>query len=199
MQDRGTAKTVTGGPVDRILWQRLDRPGLEWCEIRRRADETLVNGIALVADAGMPYRIEYTIEIDAAGRTRRAVIRPTGTPKTTIALEADEEGRWVENGVPIPDVAGCLDVDLGFSPMTNSLPIWRLRLAPGETREIRAAWVRFPELTVALLRQTYERAAESTYLYRSDGFEARLTVDDEGIVEGYGAYWRAVARQRGTG
>jgi hypothetical protein len=48
---------------------------MEWCEIRRGAEKTLVGGIALVADAGAPYRIEYTIEIDAAGRTRRAVIR----------------------------------------------------------------------------------------------------------------------------
>jgi hypothetical protein len=144
----------------------------------------------------MPYRIEYAIELDAVGRTRRAVIRPVGPSKSVIELQADEDGRWVEKGVPAPILDGCLDVDLGFSPMTNSLPIWRLGLAPGETRAIRAAWVRFPDFTVEVLRQTYERTAEGTYVYRSDGFEARLLVDAEGIVEEYGAYWRAVARQR---
>jgi len=141
---------VTNGPVDRILWQRLDKPGLEWCEISRSPDRTQVAGVALVAHAGVPYRIEYAI----------------------------------------------VDVDLGFSPMTNSLPIWRLGLAPGETRAIRAAWVRFPEFTVEVLRQTYERADQFTYLYRSDGFEASLSIDNEGIVEEYGSYWRVVARQR---
>lgn len=81
--------------------------------------------------------------------------------------------------------------------MTNSLPIWRLRLAPGQTGAIRAAWVRFPDFTLEVLRQTYERTDESTDLYRSDGFEARLRVDHEGIVEEYGSYWCPVARRRG--
>jgi hypothetical protein len=57
--------------------------------------------------------------------------------------------------------------------------------------------VRFPDFTLEVLRQTYERTTEPTYLYRSDGFEARLRVDHEGIVEEYGSYWRTVARQRG--
>ena len=187
---------MTNGPVDRILWQRLDKPGLEWCEISRSPDRTQVAGVALVAHAGVPYRIEYAIETDAAGRTRRAVIRPAGTTESTIELKADDDGRWSMDGVATPDLAGCLDVDLGFSPMTNSLPIWRLGLAPGETRAIRAAWVRFPEFTVEVLRQTYERADQFTYLYRSDGFEASLSIDNEGIVEEYGSYWRVVARQR---
>jgi hypothetical protein len=188
---------MTSGSVDRILWQRLDKPGLEWCEIRRTPGQTLVGGTALIADAGKPYRVEYTIEIDAAGRTRRAGIVPTGMSQAVIELVCDEGGRWVMNGAPMPDITGCLDVDLGFSPMTNSLPIWRLRLVPGDVSAIRAAWVRFPELTVELLPQTYERTSASTYRYRSDGFEAVLSVGHDGIVEEYGSYWRAVARQRG--
>lgn len=185
---------MASAPLDRILWQRLDMPGLEWCEIRRGSDETQISGVTLVAKAGTPYRIEYAIEIDAARRTRLVVVRPTGTPKRALELRADEGGRWLENGVAVPALDGCIDVDLGFSPMTNSLPIWRLGLAPGETREVRAAWVRFPEFTVEVLRQTYERNSPSTYVYRSDGFEATLRVDADGIVEEYGSYWRAVAR-----
>jgi hypothetical protein len=185
---------MASAPLDRILWQRLDMPGLEWCEIRRTANGTRVGGVVLVASTGTPYRIEYSIEIDPAGRTRVVVIRPTGTAKGALELRTDEGGRWLENGAAAPTLDGCIDVDLGFTPMTNSLPIWRLGLVPGETREIRAAWVRFPEFTVEMLRQTYERTSASTYVYRSDGFEARLVVDANGIVEEYGSYWRVVAR-----
>jgi uncharacterized protein len=187
---------VASPPLHRILWQRLDMPGLEWCEVRHGPDGTHVGGVALVAHERTPYRIDYAIEVDRGGRTRRAVISPTGAPKAALDLRADEGGRWLENGVAAPALAGCLDVDLGFSPITNSLPIWRLGLAPGETREIRAAWVRFPGFSVEVLRQTYERTDASTYVYRSDGFEARLRVDPDGIVEEYPSYWRAVARQR---
>jgi uncharacterized protein len=187
---------VASAPLDRILWQRLDTPGLEWCEIRRTPDGTQVDGVAIVAEAGTPYRIEYAIEVDSAGRTRRAVVRPRGTRKDALELRAGEGGRWLVNGAATPRLDGCIDVDLGFSPMTNSLPIWRLGLAAGESRGIRAAWVRFPEFKVEALRQTYERTGEATYVYRSDGFEARLRVDQDGIVEEYGTYWRAVARER---
>jgi hypothetical protein len=62
---------VTNGPVDRILWQRLDKPGLERCEIRRQPDETLVAGIALVAEAETPYRIDYTITTGSSKSTDR--------------------------------------------------------------------------------------------------------------------------------
>jgi uncharacterized protein len=186
---------VASPPLHRILWQRLDMPGLEWCEIRRGPDGTQVDGVTLVATAGMAHRIEYAIEIDSAGRTRRAVIRPIRMANGPLELRSDEDGHWIQNGAAVPRLAGCLDVDLGFSPMTNSLPIWRLGLAPGETREVRAAWVRFPEFTVEALRQTYERTAASTYVYRSDDFEAQLRVDADGIVEDYPSYWRAVAHQ----
>jgi uncharacterized protein len=180
--------------LDRILWQRLDMPGLEWCEIRRAIEGAHVDGVALVAQAETPYRLEYAIEIDSGGQTRRAVVRPIGMPRGALDLQADAGGHWLQNGAAVPRLTGCLDVDLGFSPMTNSLPIWRLGLAVGDTRDIRAAWVRFPEFTVDVLRQTYERKAESIYIYRSDGFEARLTVDADGIVEEYGSYWRLLAR-----
>ena len=179
---------------DRILWQRFDTPGLEWCEVRRASDGTRVSGVALVADGGVPHRIDYALEVDAAGRTRRVAIRRPDV--TMLELEADPDGRWAVNGTTTPRLAGCVDVDLGFSPMTNSLPIWRLGLAVGETRRIQAAWVRFPDFTIAALPQTYERTGELTYSYRSDGFEAPLRVDAEGIVEEYGTYWRVVARHR---
>jgi hypothetical protein len=38
---------------------------------------------------------------------------------------------------------GCLDIDLGFSPSTNLLPIRRLTLAVGEAATVRAAWLPF--------------------------------------------------------
>ena len=37
--------------------------------------------------------------------------------------------------------------------------------------------------------QTYTRLDESTYRYASGTFEAELTVDDDGLVAGYGV-WR---------
>jgi hypothetical protein len=92
-----------------------------------------------------------------------------------------------------PPPAGCLDVDLGFTPSTNLLAVRRLALSVGEERSTRAAWLRFPELRFEPLTQLYRREAEHLYRYESDGgrFVASLEVDGFGLVARYGDYWIA--------
>jgi hypothetical protein len=95
----------------------------------------------------------------------------------------------------MPLLQGCVDVDLGFSPSTNLLPIRRLNLAIGSRASVRAAWVRFPELTLEVLEQAYTRVGESTYLYESAGgtFRRELSVNALGFVLEYPDFWRAEA------
>ena len=60
----------------------------------------------------------------------------------------------------------------------------------GSSKTIKAAWVRFPELTVVKADQTYTRLDEFTYRYASGDFEAELTVDDENLVAAYAEWAR---------
>jgi len=87
----------------------------------------------------------------------------------------------------------CIDVDLEWSPSTNTLPIRRLALAIGESKSVSAAWVRFPSLEVQRLDQTYERLEDRRYRYRSGRFTADLALDQDGMVLQYGVNWNAVA------
>ena len=66
-------------------------------------------------------------------------------------------------------------------------------IAPGETRAVAAAWIRFPSLEVERLDQSYERLDERRYRYRSGLFTADLLVDDDAMVLQYGVNWKAVA------
>jgi hypothetical protein len=108
--------------------------------------------------------------------------------ESVLELSADGVGGWSADGVE-----GCLDVDLGFTPATNTLPIRRGELAVGEAFDLDAAWVRFPALTLERLSQRYERLADDRYLYSSDGFRAELVVDAHGLVLEYEGFWRAIA------
>ena len=102
-----------------------------------------------------------------------------------------EEGRWYVDGVEREAIRGCVDVDLAWSPSTNTLPIRRLDFPVGEDRAMTAAWVRFPELTLEPLAQEYRRLAERRYRYSSAGgsFVAELEVDEQGLVATYGQIW----------
>ena len=180
------------GEVVAALWRRLDRAGLDAVRMERRGAEWRLAGTALVVDAGRPCRLDYEVTCDDAWRTRRTVVTGwLGVERVSITIDADGEGRWRRDGEPQPQVAGCLDVDLGFTPATNTLPVRRLALPVGASAPVRAAWLRFPELTLEALEQTYTRTADSAYRYESAGgrFVAPLEVSASGLVTRYGAYW----------
>jgi hypothetical protein len=113
-----------------------------------------------------------------------------GTRTIEILVERTASGDWRLNGREVPEVAGCIDIDLNFSPSTNLLPIRRLRLAVGQTAPIRAAWLRFPSFVLEPLDQCYTRIDPTTYRYESaGGFVAPVTVDDTGLAIDYGDIW----------
>jgi uncharacterized protein len=176
----------------RVSWHRSDEtPSDEQCTITVRDSGLSLVGTVLGADGGIPFRVEYRVLTDAAGATTAVHVRDLrGFHQRTLTLTRDAKGNWTVDGVPQRALKGCLDVDLGCSPSTNTLPIRRLRLGAGASREIRAAWVRFPALTVEAAGQAYTRLDEFTYRYASGTFEADLVVDEDGVVAQYAAWQR---------
>ena len=175
-----------------VLWRRLDLPGHESCRVSpiRRGWE--LSGSAVFTHEDQPCRLDYAVDCGPDWKTRST--RITGwAGHRRIALEAnrDATGLWYLNGSEAPDVEGCLDVDLGFSPSTNLMPIRRLSLEVGESAEVQAAWLPFPKLEFQLLPQRYTRLSESTYRYESAGgrFVRDLTVDEHGLVISYPGIW----------
>ena len=83
-----------------------------------------------------------------------------------------------------PEYSDCVDVDLSFTPATNTLPIRRLGLEIGEEAEIPVVWLVWPELSVQRVLQRYTRLGEDRYRYTQDEFEAELAVDRQGLVIG---------------
>ncbi|MBU2090736.1 MAG: putative glycolipid-binding domain-containing protein [Alphaproteobacteria bacterium] len=180
-----------------LMWRRiLDEASFEQASVRMDPDGIEIAGTALLAEAGAPLRIDYRLTCDAGWITRRVEATQSFQGRTrTLTLDHDGQGQWRRDGTPAPQLDGCLDVDLGISPATNALPINRLRLAVGETREIRAAWVLFPEFAVKPAAQSYERLGEGLYRYRGldSDFQAEVAVDEAGFPTDYGTIWRRIA------
>lgn len=176
----------------RVSWRRSDEVRAdEQCTISLRDSGLSLVGTVLGAEDGVPLRIEYRVLADAAGATTAVHLRDLrGFTQRTLTLTRDGKGAWTADGVAAKGLRGCIDVDLGCSPSTNTLPIRRLRLGIGGSKSIQAAWVRFPELTVEKQKQTYTRLDEFTYRYASGTFEAELVVDDDGVVAQYAAWER---------
>jgi hypothetical protein len=183
----------------RVAWRRSDEIETdEHCTLIVRDSGLSMVGTVLGAESGVPVRIEYRVLTDAAGLTTAAHVRDLrGFETRTLALERDAKGNWTVDGRQVRGLKGCTDVDLGCSPSTNTLPIRRLRLAPGKSSTIKAAWVRFPELVVVKAAQTYTRLDQFTWRYAGESYESELTVDDDGLVAVY-ADWRRTGLAMGS-
>ncbi len=182
----------------RVTWRRSDEVETdELCTLAVRDNGLSLVGTLIGTELGLPVRVEYQVLADRAGLTTAAHVRDLrGFDTRTITVERDAKGGWTIDGTPAKELKGCTDIDLGCSPSTNTLPIRRLRLAIGKSETIKAAWLRFPELRVVKASQTYRRLDEFTYRYSSTGFEAELTVDDDGLVTDYAA-WRRTGYSSG--
>jgi hypothetical protein len=179
-----------------ILWRRLDQPGHEAARLSFQDPSWQLTGSAVFAEQQQPCRLDYRLVCDATWQTRSATVSGwVGHRKIAIEVAVDSVQRWWVNGTECPGVAGCIDLDLNFSPVTNMLPIRRLELAVGQATEVRAAWLRFPSFALEPLRQTYRRIAVATYRYGAGGgtFVRDLTVNAAGFVTSYPDFWECEA------
>jgi uncharacterized protein len=176
-----------------ILWRRLDQPGHDSAFLSEDATGAVIEGTAVFSELRQPCRLDYRVVCDAAWRTVSA--RVTGwldTRTVDARIGVDTARKWTLNGRSCPDLQGCDDVDLSFTPATNLLPIRRSRLAVGAKASVRAAWLRFPGMSLELLDQTYERISESRYRYesRAGSFVAVLETNAVGLVTHYPGLWQ---------
>jgi uncharacterized protein len=179
-----------------ILWRRLDEPGHDSARLVFHDGQWHLTGTAVFVEAREPCRLDYRVVCDASWRTMAASVAGwLGNRAISIELRADSAGHWHLNDADCPAVAGCLDVDLSFTPATNLLPIRRLALPIGEKAAVRSAWLTFPALTLEPLDQLYRRTHVSTYAYESNrgSFSTELEVNGDGFVTVYPNLWEAEA------
>lgn len=179
-----------------ILWRRLDLPGHEVARLAQLDDDWELSGSAVFAHEQRPCALNYRIVCDAQWQTQAAYVSGiVGHEPVALHAEVSAQHRWRLNGVDQPALDGCVDLDLGFSPSTNLLPIRRLSLKRGESAEVRAAWLPFPALAFEVLPQVYRREDAMTYRYESgDGaFIRELKVNEAGFVTHYPGLWQVEA------
>lgn len=179
-----------------VVWTPWDGPGMEHLSLHPAADggvraESMVLGVT----DGQPFSVRYRLEADADWQVRR-LSGDDPHVGTRIDLRSDGNGNWSHpDGASVADLAGCIDVDIAVTPYTNTLPIRRLNLQLGESREIAVVYIDAPSLEVSVEKQRYT-CLEPDRRYRFEsvdgGFTADLPVDDEGVVLDYPGLFRRV-------
>jgi uncharacterized protein len=179
-----------------ILWHCASLASSEYASLSNHDNGHRLQGLTVMPLEGRPCHIEYAVAVDVAWLPNFVTATiTTPTQIRTRHLERDANGHWRLDGDVAAYLDGCTDVDLGWTPATNTVPIRRLDLAVGHTETISAAWIRFPELDVVVSPQRYSRLADDCWRYQSGQYDFALTTDvATGLVLAYGDdLWRAVA------
>ena len=133
---------------------------------------------------------------DAVWQTRAARVDGfLGLRELHYVIERDATGQWTLNGEVQRDVAGLVDVDLGFTPASNLLAIRRFDLGVGQATSAPAAYLTFPELRLTRLEQSYRRVDKLRYAYAAPlfSYDDILEVSPAGFVLDYPGLWTSVA------
>jgi hypothetical protein len=141
-----------------IVWSGVDAPRMEISRVDVRGDELVADGTQI----GLAYELRYRLE---GGVLELQVVG--GASARVEPREADF-------------------VDLGFSPLTNTLPLLRDGLhRGGGPRDYVMALVDVPSLEISMSKQRYEPIGPDAVRFRSGDFEAVLELDDDGFVRRY--------------
>ncbi|WP_433698968.1 putative glycolipid-binding domain-containing protein [Nocardiopsis sp. CA-288880] len=178
-------------------WARTDVPeGLGLGTLLPEPDGYRLEAGETVVEGEERFFTRFTVRTDLAWATREVRTEVVSGRGTTVVALTAQGGHWFDDkGNPLPGLVGCLDVDVAATPLTNTLPIRRLGLRPGEYRDIQVVWIDIPSLRVRRVRQRYTRhVAEGgleRYTYRDPLHgEYRLSVDGHGVVVDYERFAR---------
>jgi len=177
----------------RVIWKRLDVVGHDACRIALKDGTWHIDGTAVFAHAEGPARLAYRVQCSADWTTQSAEVEGwVGARDLRLAIERDDAGRWMLDRTPRPDLDGFSDVDLGFTPATNTNAIRRMDLEIGGEAQTTAAWLDTDDWTIKGLPQIYRRDGRDTFAYASPthDYHAMLHIDTFGIVTDYPGLWR---------
>lgn len=143
---------------------------------------------------GMAAHLAYQVTCDREWRSQRGQVRGwLGVETVDLTVARTAEGAWMLDGSVVPGLESCPDLDLGFTPATNVIPLRRLRLNEGQAADAPAAWLDMAAVTLQRLPQRYERRSETAYWYETPTtrYAGLLEVTPVGFVRLYPGLWEA--------
>lgn len=184
-----------------IMWTPWSEPGMEHLHLLQQDGNILADSIVVGVSNRIPFRLHYEITCDSHWKVKELSLTLLSSNRKSIKIRADGQGHWsTHRGDPVSSLDGCIDVDISATPFTNTLPIRRLELKPGQSAELLVAYVLIPEMDLMTDGQRYTclelNAHGGLYRYESldSDFSADLRVDSDGIVIDYPGLFNSVWR-----
>lgn len=171
-----------------IRWETVNNFGAEHLTLQSTASGFLAQSVIIGSQNNVEFGVHYRIVLDQEWKVRLVELKSTDYQEPTI-LRSDGQGHWQsDKGAALPELDGCIDVDISLTPFTNTLPIRRLQLSHDASEKIKVVYFPFPSFEPRPDEQRYTCLEEGRrYLY--EGLERHrrkeLLVDEDRIVIDY--------------
>jgi len=179
-----------------LFWRRTDVVGLERMALDITPDGVSADSTILCTEDG-GFRLDHRWRLTPDWRALSLSIEHWGVAGHDRLDIERIEGGWSVNGMRRPDLDGADEPDLSVTPFCNTFPIRRTPEEAGQSLSLDTCYVDAAAMTVARSRQRYDRLGPRQFRYvdlgLSAGFEAELTVDDQGLVLRYEHLFERIA------
>ncbi|HEY7459881.1 MAG TPA: putative glycolipid-binding domain-containing protein [Xanthobacteraceae bacterium] len=168
-----------------VRWRPLQGVGLEYLTLAPENGAIVARAVTIGTFEGKPFGARYKVVCDANWTFRE--LKLDAVNGVTLCLSSDGHGHWTDaHGQQLSGFETCIDIDLGGSPFTNTLPIRRLDLDQGDgPMELSMLYVPFDTFEPFVDGQRYScLQSRRRYRYEAvDGaFVGELVVDEDGLV-----------------
>ncbi len=178
-------------PID-IHWKSKEYNSEEHCSIEITESGIIVSSEIKAEFENRLFSLTYSIHCNPQWETiffemHQEPRWPSGDIQARHHYTADGKGHWFKDGKPAHALTGCIDIDIVLTPLTNTLPVRRLKLDPNEQRQIQVLYVDVLEGTITSVYQRYTKLRQNVYKFETvpNDFEADIIFDDNGFVVSY--------------
>lgn len=167
---------------------------MDACRFRSGPGGWTISGTAIFIEDGAGASLDYEVTCGDDWSARNAAVSGWfGRTQVSLFVERTDTTGWRMNGAPLTVAPGVVDIDLAFTPATNTTAIRRLDPRPGQEVETTVLWLDTADWTLQPLPQVYRRKSATVLAYASPRHDYRddLTIDGFGVVEHYPGLWVA--------
>lgn len=169
----------------KLIWEGIEYNSIETCFVESNEQGVKIYSTVAGSFNGKRYNLKYEIKTNQSWETLSVCIdfkSEGGHEKFTY--ESDTKGNWTCEGKSLDAFKGCIDVDIPLTPLTNTLPIKRLRMEDHSPENIKVLYFDLLAHETKAVHQLYERKSVLTYHYENipNDFEGEIEVDENGFV-----------------
>jgi len=180
--------------MEPIIWKGLLYHSLEYFNLIENEENYVATSKIIGSFDHTAYFVHYQVTIDKNWLVQKFTVEYEINGKKSNVTGLKNGNTWNINDINRPEFSDFKYIDISLTPFTNTLPINNLKLSKGQSSEINVIYINILEDKIKPVKQQYTKIDRSEYLYENipKDFEARISIDDSGLVTNYPGLFKKI-------